>query len=173
MAAATEAERAARVGTYENPRPEVQALVPRDAQRVLDLGCASGALGAALKAARGAPSWAWRWTRPTRRRRASGVLTAGGAAVVPLPIGAGTVFTYNTLIRATVEVSIGERCLFANGASVVDSKHAFRRRPRAPRVRPVRVGDRAVIGANSVVTRPIEPLTVAAGAPARELERLG
>jgi methionine biosynthesis protein MetW len=28
----------------------VQALVPRDARRILDLGCASGALGAALKA---------------------------------------------------------------------------------------------------------------------------
>ena len=34
---------------YENPRPEVQELVPRDARRVLDLGCSSGALGAALK----------------------------------------------------------------------------------------------------------------------------
>ena len=35
---------------YENPRPELQARVPRDARRILDLGCASGALGAALKA---------------------------------------------------------------------------------------------------------------------------
>src|SRR5215218_10383388 len=41
-------------------------------------------------------------------------------------IGAGTVFTYNVVIQATVEVTIGERSLFANGASVVDSKHAFR-----------------------------------------------
>jgi methionine biosynthesis protein MetW len=35
---------------YENPRPEVQARVPRNAHRILDLGCSSGALGAALKA---------------------------------------------------------------------------------------------------------------------------
>lgn len=35
---------------YENPRPELQARVPRDARRILDLGCASGALGAALRA---------------------------------------------------------------------------------------------------------------------------
>jgi methionine biosynthesis protein MetW len=48
--AATAAERAVRAGTYENARPEVQALVPRDARRILDLGCSSGALGAALKA---------------------------------------------------------------------------------------------------------------------------
>jgi methionine biosynthesis protein MetW len=39
-----------RAGAYENPRPEVQELVPRGARRILDLGCSSGALGAALKA---------------------------------------------------------------------------------------------------------------------------
>ena len=33
---------------YENPRPEVQELVPHEARRILDLGCSSGALGAAL-----------------------------------------------------------------------------------------------------------------------------
>ena len=38
-----------RAGAYENARPEVAELVPRSARRVLDLGCASGALGAALK----------------------------------------------------------------------------------------------------------------------------
>jgi methionine biosynthesis protein MetW len=39
-----------RAGAYENPRPEVQELVPHGARRILDLGCSSGALGAALKA---------------------------------------------------------------------------------------------------------------------------
>jgi len=42
--------RAARADAYENPREELQRHVPPDARRVLDLGCASGALGAALKA---------------------------------------------------------------------------------------------------------------------------
>jgi methionine biosynthesis protein MetW len=42
--------RAARADAYENPRPEIQALVPAGAKRILDLGCASGALGAALRA---------------------------------------------------------------------------------------------------------------------------
>jgi methionine biosynthesis protein MetW len=39
-----------REAAYENPRPEVQRLVPIAARRILDLGCSSGALGAALKA---------------------------------------------------------------------------------------------------------------------------
>lgn len=43
-----------RAHAYENPRPEVQALVPRGAHRILDLGCSSGALGAALRARQGA-----------------------------------------------------------------------------------------------------------------------
>ena len=38
-----------RAWAYENPRPEVQKLVPRDARRILDIGCSSGRLGAALK----------------------------------------------------------------------------------------------------------------------------
>lgn len=45
-----DASRAERAHAYENPRPEVAALVPADARRVLDLGCASGALGASLRA---------------------------------------------------------------------------------------------------------------------------
>ncbi len=42
--------RAARADAYENSRPEVRALVPARVRRILDLGCASGAVGAALKA---------------------------------------------------------------------------------------------------------------------------
>ena len=42
-------DRAARAAAYERARPEILAHVPRGAARVLDLGCASGATGAALK----------------------------------------------------------------------------------------------------------------------------
>jgi 2-polyprenyl-3-methyl-5-hydroxy-6-metoxy-1,4-benzoquinol methylase len=42
-------ERAARAAAYERARPEILAHVPRGATRVLDLGCATGATGAALK----------------------------------------------------------------------------------------------------------------------------
>src|SRR3954453_1043831 len=37
------------LAAYTGSRPDVRALVPRSARRVLDLGCATGALGAALK----------------------------------------------------------------------------------------------------------------------------
>lgn len=36
---------------YADPRPDVQAMVSPAGRRILDVGCASGALGAALKAA--------------------------------------------------------------------------------------------------------------------------
>lgn len=49
MSARSITDREARAHAYENPRPEVAALVPGGARRILDLGCASGALGAALK----------------------------------------------------------------------------------------------------------------------------
>jgi len=46
---ATPERRQARAASYETARPDLQAHVPRSARSVLDLGCASGALGAALK----------------------------------------------------------------------------------------------------------------------------
>lgn len=49
MSAGSITDREARAHAYENARPEVAALVPAGARRILDLGCASGALGAALK----------------------------------------------------------------------------------------------------------------------------
>lgn len=111
-----------------------------------------------------------------------------------LEIGAGTRFTYDCLIQAGVEVTIGSGCLFANGASVVDSRHRFRD-PSRPMMEqglefnPVRigddvwvsskatvaadVGDRAVIGAHAVVVRPVPAWTFAAGVPARAVETFG
>jgi methionine biosynthesis protein MetW len=43
------AERDARAAAYERARPEILEHVPRTARRVLDLGCATGTTGAALK----------------------------------------------------------------------------------------------------------------------------
>jgi 2-polyprenyl-3-methyl-5-hydroxy-6-metoxy-1,4-benzoquinol methylase len=41
--------RSRRVNAYESDRPDVQALVPLAASQILELGCSSGRLGAALK----------------------------------------------------------------------------------------------------------------------------
>ena len=45
--------RAARDTGYEGSRPEVRAMVPPQAERVLDLGCSSGVLGWSLKREQG------------------------------------------------------------------------------------------------------------------------
>src|SRR3712207_3499054 len=42
--------RARRAHGYESPRPEIAAHVPITARKVLELGCSTGALGAAIKA---------------------------------------------------------------------------------------------------------------------------
>lgn len=43
-------DRVQTAGAYETSREPVQALIPRGARRILDVGCASGMLGAALRA---------------------------------------------------------------------------------------------------------------------------
>ena len=81
--------RAARADAYENPRPELQRHIPAGARRVLDLGCASGALGAALQA-RGAhvvgverdPQYAAR-----ARERLDQVVEADLESLDPAPLG--------------------------------------------------------------------------------------
>lgn len=42
---------ALRHAAYTSPRPDVSALIPANAARVLDVGCSNGALGRSLKAA--------------------------------------------------------------------------------------------------------------------------
>lgn len=46
----------ATLDAYTGPRPDVAELIPRSAQRILDIGCAEGALGAGLRQ-RGAEVW--------------------------------------------------------------------------------------------------------------------
>ena len=111
-------------------------------------------------------------------------------------IGSGTFLNLGVMIAALESVEIGSHCMLANGCLVTDANHRFDdlSRPvtwqgftsRGPtRVADnvwlgahvvvtsgVTIGERCVIGANSVVTEDIPPFSVAAGAPARVLRQI-
>jgi len=121
-------------------------------------------------------------------------LTAPGSARIR--IGSGTFLNIAVMVAALELVEIGDHCMFANGCFVTDSNHRFEDpdRPvpwqgfssRGPTrigdnvwcgagvvvTSGVTIGERAVIGANSVVTSDIPPFSVAAGAPARVLRTI-
>ncbi len=111
-------------------------------------------------------------------------------------IGQGTFVNMNVMVAAHELVEIGDHCMFANGCFVTDANHRFDD-PEKPITwqgftskGPTRVGDnvwcgahvvitsgvtigeRCVIGANSVVTEDIPPFSIAAGAPAKVLKRV-
>src|SRR5215210_1744167 len=54
MSQVAAASRQSRTVGYETARPDIQSHVPAAARTILDLGCSTGALGAALKARQGA-----------------------------------------------------------------------------------------------------------------------
>ncbi|MHB8670309.1 MAG: acyltransferase [Acidimicrobiales bacterium] len=109
-------------------------------------------------------------------------------------IGANSVFTHGALIQCTTSIEIGEDCVFGQSALLVDGSHRFRDieqpvRDQGYDYRPLRIGrganvmskctifadigERAFVGANSVVSRPIPAFCVAVGAPARVIEYFG
>jgi 2-polyprenyl-3-methyl-5-hydroxy-6-metoxy-1,4-benzoquinol methylase len=93
-------ERASRAAAYERARPEILVHVPRDARRVLDLGCATGTTGAALKA-RQAVEVVGVEREPEYAREAAArldrVVTADAEAFDPAELG-----TFDALIAADV-----------------------------------------------------------------------
>ena len=111
-----------------------------------------------------------------------------------IEIGPGCVFSYYSLIQCGTTIEIGTRCMFGQSTMIVDGNHRFRDLSKTMAqqgydYRPIRIeddavvttkctiinhiGTRAFIGANSVVTNPIPPFTVAAGVPARVIEDFG
>jgi acetyltransferase-like isoleucine patch superfamily enzyme len=111
-------------------------------------------------------------------------------------IGRGTFLNIGVMIAAAGLVEIGEHCMFANGCFVTDADHRFDD-PDKPvpwqgftskgptRIADnvwcgahvvitggVTIGERSVIGANSVVTHDIPPFSIAAGAPAKVLKTI-
>jgi acetyltransferase-like isoleucine patch superfamily enzyme len=111
-------------------------------------------------------------------------------------IGGGTFLNLGVMIAAVELVEIGEHCMLANGCLVTDGAHRFDdpARPvpwqgfssKGPTriganvwcganvvvTSGVTIGERCVIGANSVVTRDIPAFSVAAGAPAEVLRSI-
>jgi acetyltransferase-like isoleucine patch superfamily enzyme len=121
-------------------------------------------------------------------------LTAPGSARIR--IGGGTFLNLGVMVAALELVEIGDHCMFANGCFVSDGSHRFDD-PHKPvpwqgftTKGPTRIGDnvwcgahavitsgvtvgeRCVIGANSVVTSDLPPFSIAAGSPARVLRTI-
>ena len=111
-------------------------------------------------------------------------------------IGGGTFLNIGVMVAATELVEIGAHCMFANGCFVTDANHRFDDAETPITWQgftskgPTRIGDnvwcganvvvtsgvtigeRCVIGANSVVTADIPPYSIAAGSPARVLRTI-
>jgi acetyltransferase-like isoleucine patch superfamily enzyme len=116
------------------------------------------------------------------------------AAEARIEIGAGCFLNRNTMVAAHERVTIGDHTMFANGCFVGDADHRFDDPDRPITwqgfsskgpveigancwfgvncvvTSGVKVGDRCVVGSNSVVTRDLPPATIAAGAPARVIK---
>jgi acetyltransferase-like isoleucine patch superfamily enzyme len=117
-------------------------------------------------------------------------------ATAKLTIGAGSFLNIGVMVAASQEVTIGEHCMFGNGTLITDANHRFDD-PNKPvpwqgftSKGPTKIGDnvwcganvvitsgvtigeRCVIGANSVVTTDLPAFTVAAGAPAKQLRTI-
>lgn len=111
-------------------------------------------------------------------------------------IGGGSFLNLGVMVAAHELVEIGEHCMFANGCFITDANHRFDD-PEKPvpwqgftSKGPTRLGDnvwcganvvitsgvtvgeRCVIGANSVVTEDLPPFSIAAGTPASVLRTI-
>jgi acetyltransferase-like isoleucine patch superfamily enzyme len=122
------------------------------------------------------------------------ITMADAARVV---IGEGCFLNLGVQVAAHELVEIGDHCMFANGCFVTDANHRFDdlEQPitwqgfttKGPTriganvwcganvvvTSGVTIGERCVIGANSVVTESLPDFSIAAGAPAKVLRRHG
>jgi acetyltransferase-like isoleucine patch superfamily enzyme len=139
--------------------------------------------------------------RDGRLEIGSGTLLEPGVwLTAPAParirIGSGVFLNLGVMVAAQALVEIGDHCMLANGCFITDANHRFDDRDRPVPWQgfttkgPTRLGDnvwcganvvvtsgvtigeRCVIGANSVVSTDIPPFSIAAGAPARVLRTI-
>lgn len=103
-------------------------------------------------------------------------------------IGDGTIFTSNALLQCSTSIEIGRRCAFGQAVLLTDGNHRYgdptlNLLDQGYNFRPLHIGDNAIVtakstvmadvgegalvGAGSVVSRPIPPHCLALGAPAR------
>lgn len=121
-------------------------------------------------------------------------LTLGPEARIT--IGEGCFLNRETMLAATELIEIGDHVMFANGCFVGDADHRYedlevpitwqgfkRRGPvkigsncwlgvNCVVTGGVEIGERTVVGSNSVVTRDLPPGVIAAGAPAKVLREI-
>ena len=121
-------------------------------------------------------------------------LTAPGEARIH--IGEGTFLNLGVMVASMQLVEIGAHCMFANGCFITDADHRFDDpdqpitwqgfRSKGPTrvgdnvwcganvviTSGVTVGERCVIGANSVVNSDLPPHSIAVGAPARVIRQI-
>jgi len=111
-----------------------------------------------------------------------------------IEFGDHCVCTYDVLMQCSTLIRVGHHCQFGQATIVLDGNHNFRDtdRPMLEQGYEFRdiiiedhatvlskctilapLGTRTVIGANAVVTKPVPSYTVAAGVPAREIDRFG
>jgi acetyltransferase-like isoleucine patch superfamily enzyme len=117
-------------------------------------------------------------------------------ATARIHIGSGTFLNRGVMVAALHLVEIGDHCMFANGCFITDADHRVDDpekpvtwqgfRSKGPTrvgdnvwcganvviTSGVNVGERCVIGANSVVNRDLPPYSIAAGAPARVIRQV-
>ena len=108
-------------------------------------------------------------------------------------VGSDVYFNFGACFVDDADIRIGDRCQFGPGVTICTAEHPLDATQRARGLQynlPVRIGndvwvgagaiilagvtigDKAVIGAGSVVTRDVPELVVVAGSPARVIRRL-
>lgn len=111
-----------------------------------------------------------------------------------LVLGAHVRMTYDVLIQCSTTIEIGDYCGLGQSTFLADGFHRYRDihqeiLDQGYDFRPIRIergavalskctivsdlGERAMVGANSVVTKPIPAYTLAAGVPARPIDYFG